>query len=171
MLGVLALSVIVGLMRGVVLELLSLAGWVAAWFGGGWLAPWISPWLPFGTPGSALQQGLAFAIGFLIVLVVWGIGARLVSMLIKATPLRPIDRLLGAVFGIARGVVVLLVAAMLIAWSPAAKSEAWRSSIGAPWLDALLHTVLPMLPEQLTPPPRVPPQSARSGPAAAPALT
>ncbi len=152
MLGVLLLSIVVGLMRGVVYELLSLAGWFVAWFGGNWLEPWIAPHLPSlsgsaaGPADSALNRGIAFACGFIAVLIVWGIGARLVAMLVKATPLRPLDRLLGAAFGVVRGVVVLLVVATLVSWTPAATSPAWRGSVGAAWLEASLHGLLPLVP-------------------------
>src|SRR5438067_348674 len=109
MLAVIALSALVGVLRGLTLEVLSLLGWIAAWFGGVWLRPWLAPHLPLGTPGSHLNAIAAFACAFLIVLVIWGIGARAVSALIGKTLLRPLDRLLGAVFGLARGMLVLLV--------------------------------------------------------------
>ena len=51
MLGVIALSAIVGAVRGLTFEVLSLLGWVAAWFAGVWLGPVLAPHLPIGTPG------------------------------------------------------------------------------------------------------------------------
>ena|SRR5664279_5848252 len=145
MLAVVALSALVGAVRGITFEVLSLLGWVAAWFAGLWLGPWLAPHLPFGTPGSPLNGIAAFACAFLAVLVIWGIGARTVSSLVAKTLLRPLDRLLGAVFGLARGLLVLLVVAAIVAHTPAAASQDWRESHGALWLDSILRAVMPSL--------------------------
>ena len=68
LLAVLAVSVIVGLIRGFVFEVLSLAGWIAAWFAAQWFAPVAAPYVPLGVPGSALNLGAAFAAVFVAVL-------------------------------------------------------------------------------------------------------
>ena len=154
MLGILAISAIVGLVRGLTFELLSLAGWFVAYFAARWLQPWVAPYLPVGVPGSLLNQGVAFASAFLVVLIVWSLLARAVSALIGATPLRPLDRLLGAVFGVLRGAVVLLAFATLIAYTPAARTQAWRESVGAGLLEAALQGLLPLMPGTAAPPPR-----------------
>jgi membrane protein required for colicin V production len=145
MLGVIALSALVGGVRGLTFEVLSLLGWVAAWFAAVWLGPLLAPHLPIGSPGSPLNALAAFACAFLVVLVLWGFGARAVSALVRKTLLRPVDRLLGAVFGLARGVLVLLVLAMVVSYTPAGASPAWRESQGARWLNAILGQLVPSL--------------------------
>ena len=146
MIGVIGLSAVVGLLRGITFELLSLAGWFVAYFAGRWLEPFVAPHLPIGVAGSTLNRGVAFASAFLVGLIVWSLLARSVSALIGATPLRPLDRLLGAAFGLLRGFVVLLAAATVVAYTPLVRSEAWRQSIGAAWLDEALQGLLPLLP-------------------------
>jgi len=145
MLALIALSAIVGAVRGLTFEVLSLLGWVAAWFAAVWLGPLLAPHLPIGTPGSPLNGLAAFACAFLIVLVLWGLGARAVSALVRKTLLRPVDRLLGAVFGLVRGVLVLLVLAMVVSYTPASASPAWRESLGARWLNSILGQLVPSL--------------------------
>jgi len=147
MLGVMAFSALVGLWRGFTFELLSLAGWFLAYFAARWLQPWAASELPIGTPGSLLNHGAAFACVFLVVLIVWGFLARGIAALIKKTPLSPLDRLLGAGFGLLRAGIVLLVFATLIGYTPAARSPAWRESAGAAMLEAALQALLPLLPE------------------------
>jgi membrane protein required for colicin V production len=148
--AVLLLSVIVGLARGVVFELLSLAGWVAAWFAAQWLAPQVAPHVPVGATGSALNHGAAFALAFIAALIVWGLAARLVRLLIRATPLSPLDRLLGALFGFVRGVVLLLAVATVVGFTPLVKTAAWQQSRGAAILNAVLQGLLPLLPPQVS---------------------
>lgn len=139
----LMLSVLVGLARGVVFELLSLAGLLAAYFAGVWLTPMLQAHVKLGEPGSGLNYGVTFAGVFLVALVAWSLGARLVRVLIRATPLSVFDRLLGAGFGFIRGVVVLLVFALVVGTSPWSRSPAWQHSQGVVWLDALLRELRP----------------------------
>jgi membrane protein required for colicin V production len=150
LIGVLLLSVIVGVLRGFVFELLSLAGWIAAWFAAQWFAPVAAPHIPVGTPGSALNHGAAFAVTFVVALIVWSLASRLVRLLIHATPLSLFDRLLGAVFGLVRGAVLLLAVATAIGFTPLAKSAAWQQSRGAAVLNAVLQGLLPLLPSQVS---------------------
>ena len=104
MLGVIALSALVGAVRGLTFEVLSLLGWVVAWFAGA-LARAGARAAPArsATPGSPLNGVAAFACAFLVVLVLWGLRRAAVAALVGKTLLRPLDRLLGAVFGLARG--------------------------------------------------------------------
>ncbi len=145
MLALLVVSLLVGAARGFTFEILSLAGWFAAWFAAIWFGPPLAPYLPVGEAGSALNRGVAFACAFLVVLVLWSMASRAVASLIGKTPLKPLDRLLGALFGIARGVVVLLALTTAVAYTPALRSEAWQASRGAVWLNAALQELLPWL--------------------------
>ena len=145
--AVLAVSALVGLWRGLVFEVLALAGWVAAWFGAQWLAPQLAPFLPVGKAGGAINLGAAFALGFVGALVLWALAARLVRLLLHATPLSLPDRVLGAGFGLLRGAVLLLALATVVAYTPAAQSQGWRASQGARWLGHTLAVLKPLLPE------------------------
>ncbi len=149
LLAVLALSIVVGLMRGLVFEVLSLLGWVAAYFAGQWFAQDLAPHLPLGAPGSAVNHGAAFVLLFIAVLIVWGIASRLVSMLIKASPISMGDRLLGAGFGFMRGMVLLLVVATVVTLTPLARSPSWKDSHGAVWLNGVLNGLKPVLPPKV----------------------
>ena len=146
--GFLLLSVLVGLARGFVFELLSLVGWFAAYFAALYVTPTLAPHVPVGETGSGLNYGVTFACVFLVALIAWGLGARLVRALIRATPLGFIDRLLGAFFGVVRGLVVLLVATTVIGVSPWSASAAWQSSRGAEWLQGLLQELRPLFDDQ-----------------------
>jgi len=143
MLALVALSMIGGLLRGFTFEVLSLAGWFVAWFAALWLGPWLAASFHFGDTGSALNQGIAYACAFFGVLILSGFTARAISRFIGATPLRPLDRVLGVGFGVARAVLVLLVVVTLVQFSPFAQSRAWQASRGAVAVDAMLALLLP----------------------------
>jgi membrane protein required for colicin V production len=147
LLAVLAISVVVGLVRGLVFEVLSLAGWVVAWFVAQWGAPQLAPVLPIGVRGGGLNLGIAFALAFIAALVVWTLIARLVRLVVHATPLSLLDRVLGAGFGVLRGAVLLMAVAMVVGLTPASQSPLWRSSQGAHWLGQTLAAIKPLLPE------------------------
>ncbi len=150
LIAILALSVAVGIVRGFVFEVMSLLGWLAAWVAAQWFAPSVAPHLPFGEPGSATQYAAAVVLTFIAALVVWTLLARLIRLVVHATPLSLIDRLLGAVFGLLRGGLVLLVIATVVGLSPWMKSPALQNSVGAAWLHAALSGLKPLLPDQLT---------------------
>ena len=88
------------------------------------------------------QIGLTvFAVGSLLCSLAPGINAliaaRLIQLVLHATPLSIVDRALGIVFGLLRGVVLLLAVAVAVGLTPAAKSSAWQHSRGAGVLAAL----------------------------------
>lgn len=149
LLAVLLLSIVVGLVRGFVFELMSLAGWLVAWFGAQFLAHEVSPHLPVGTPGSATNMAAAYVLCFFAILIVWTLLAKLVRLLLHATPLSLPDRLLGAGFGMLRGGVLLLAVATAVTLTPAAHSAPWKRSEGARWLEMAMLGLKPLLPGEI----------------------
>lgn len=157
--AVVALSVLVGLMRGFVLEVLSLLGWVAAVAAAIALRHHVSAFLPIGDPGSRTRDVAALVATFVVVLVVWGLLARLVARAIGKTPLKAIDRLLGMAFGFARAALVLLAVTAVLVATPLVRSEGWRQSEAARQLESALAGLAPLLPFEL--PRRMPAEPAR----------
>lgn len=144
------LSVGLGVARGLVYELMGIAGWVVAYFGGAWLAPMAAPRIPVGTPGSALNQSAALLLCFLGVLVAWGLLARVTRWLVSATPASVADRVLGGVFGLLRAVVLAMALATVVMLTPAAQSPVWQASVAVPWIVVAVRGVRPLLPSELS---------------------
>ncbi len=149
LLGLLGLSVLIGLARGLVFELMSLVGWVVAYVAAQVVSPRLLAHVPVGVPGSALQAGVAFVAAFVAVLITWSLLARLVRLGLHATPLTLIDRMLGAGFGLLRGGMLLLALATAVAFTPAARSQPWQDSHAAVWLSLALQGIKPMLPYEV----------------------
>ena len=149
LLAILGLSVIVGLWRGFVFEIVSLLGWVIAFVLANTCAPLLSPLLPWGEGSAPERFWVAYVLVFVLVLILCSVLARLMRALISATPLSMFDRLLGGAFGVARGAVVLVIVAMLVTLSPFAHSSWWQQSRGALWLGQTLESLKPVLPKSV----------------------
>jgi len=146
LLAVLLVSVLVGLVRGLVFEVLSLLGWVAAFVAAQAWSAEVALHVPVGAPGSALNHGAAFAIVFVLALIAWMLAAKLIRLIVHATPLTLIDRTLGGVFGFVRALVLLLAVAMVVSFTPAVRAAPWQASHGAAWLGVLLSGLKSVLP-------------------------
>ena len=148
LLGVLLASMVVGLWRGLVYEVLSLAGWVAAFVVAQWLAPDVVGWLPFvkGAPAS-VQYAVAFAVVFVVTVFAAGLVSWLIKKLVETVGLRPVDRTLGGVFGLARGVVLLLALTVVLQLTGLSKDAWWSTAQGPVWLETVLTGLKPLLPQ------------------------
>lgn len=148
LLVVLVASVAIGAWRGLVFEVLSVAGWIAAFVAAQWLAPQVGVWLPMEAAAEQMRYVAGFALVFVLAVFAAGFLAWLVKKMVEAVGLRPIDRMLGAMFGIVRGAVLLLAATVIVGMTPLGASAAWQESKGAPILSSWLKALKPILPEQ-----------------------
>jgi membrane protein required for colicin V production len=147
-LSVLGFSLLLGAWRGLVYEVLSLLGWVVSFYAAQWFAPQVSELLPIRSASESMRYAAAFVLTFIAALFIWGLLAFLLKKLVQSIGLRPVDRTLGALFGVVRGLVVLLAATVVINMTAFKKSEWWMESRGAPTLTAIVKGLRPALPEQ-----------------------
>ena len=123
---IVAVSVLLGVMRGFVREVLSLAAWVLAFWGAEMFSPALSGMLPQAISGAPLRMLIAFAAIFLGVLIVAALAAKLLSGLVKRVGLGWMDGLLGSVFGLARGALIVLVLVLLSGMTAIPESSLWK---------------------------------------------
>lgn len=147
LLTVLLLSVLLGAWRGLVYEVLSVASWVAAFVLAQAYADEAALMLPLSSLSPPLQLAAGFLVVFIAVAFAGGLLAWLVKKLVASVGLRPVDRILGSAFGLARGVVMLLALAVVVSMSPLKDAAWWKSSAVADLLVASLHAIKPLLPE------------------------
>ncbi len=146
--AVLLASLLLGAWRGLIFEVLSLVTWAAAFILAQWFAPDVAHVLPISGAGEAVRYAAGFVLVFVAAVFAGGLVAVLVKKLISAAGLAPADRMLGAVFGLVRGVVVLLALTVVVAMTPLKKSVWWTESIGAGVLGAALKGLKPVLPQE-----------------------
>jgi membrane protein required for colicin V production len=148
--GILLLSLLVGAWRGLVHELMSLVGWVAAFFVAQWLAQDVAQWLPLWREAAPQVR---YALSFVLVFVASMFAAALVSWLlgkvVSTAGLKPVDRSLGGIFGLVRGVVVLLVLAVVVHLLGMRSQDWWQDSRVTPVLGTLLAGLKPVLPQAM----------------------
>lgn len=148
-LSVMLLSVVVGVVRGLIYEVMSLLGWILAFVAANAFGRLLAPAIPVGAPGSGLNLAVSFAAVFIGTLIVWNLLSWLVKKLVQASPLNPLDRVLGAFFGLLRGGLIGLVVATAVNLTPLAESATWRASHSASGLHEVLLGLRPLLPDEV----------------------
>lgn len=148
LLGVLVFSMALGAWRGLVYEVLSVLGWAVSFYVAQWFAPQVASWLPLQSASDPVRYAAAFVLVFIAAVFAAGLLAFLLKKLVEAIGLRPVDRTLGAAFGVLRGVILLLAATVVIDMTALKSSDWWQESRGAVALTATLKGLKPMLPEQ-----------------------
>jgi membrane protein required for colicin V production len=146
-LAVMAASFLLGAWRGLMYEVLSVMSWIAAFVVAQWLAPHAAALLPVQRAPEAGRYAMGFVVVFIAVVFAGGLLAWMTKKLVQAVGLRPVDRTLGAMFGLLRGAVLLLAVAIVINMSPARRATWWTESRGAEMAMATLQGLKPMLPE------------------------
>jgi membrane protein required for colicin V production len=145
-LGVLGASLLLGLWRGVVSEVLALAAWVVGFLVARAYAGEVSVLYRQWLADPTLRYAAGFATVVIGVLVVFGIGRLVLSLMLRAVGLGLIDRLLGAAFGAVRGVVIAMVAVLLGGMTAWPKESWWRDAVLAPPLETAVIAMKPWLP-------------------------
>ena len=146
--AVLVLSMLLGALRGLVYEVLSVLGWAVSFYAAQYFAPQVASWLPLQSSSETVRYAAAFVLVFVASLFAAGLIAFLGKKLMAAIGLRPVDRTMGAAFGVVRGVILLLAAAVVMDLTALKNSVWWQESKGAPLLTATLKGLKPALPEQ-----------------------
>jgi membrane protein required for colicin V production len=139
--GILLLSSLLGLWRGLVHELMALLGWPFALVLCKLLAGHLAPLLPLKEEGARVVG--AYALVFIAALIVWSVLTRLLARLLKAVGSGWSDKLLGGLFGLVRGALILLVLAWLVGLTNYYQQPFWRNALTSRSLEnaALLTKV------------------------------
>jgi membrane protein required for colicin V production len=145
-LAVLGLSASIGIWRGLVREVFALAAWIAAALVAMLFAGEAAAWLPANFATPLIRTVIAVAVLFVAVLMAVSLGGLFVSKLARAVGLTVADRTLGAVFGFARGALILLVVVLAAGLTALPREPFWREAkLSAP-LETAAIAVKPYLP-------------------------
>ena len=147
--GIIALSALIGVFRGFVREAFSLVIWIAAF----WIAwtffrefsQYLIQWISL--PSARL--GVSFAIIMITVLIIGGIVNYLLSQLVEHTGLSGTDRLLGIFFGIGRGAIIIAIVILLAGLTPLPQDPWWNQSLLIEYFQDLSLWLKSFLPEDI----------------------
>ena len=148
LIAVLSASMVLGAWRGLVYEVLSVLGWIAAFLMAQWFAPDVAEQLPMQNSDQTLRYAAAFVLVFIASVFLAGLISALMKKIISVVGLRPVDRMLGPIFGLFRGLILLLAISVVVNMTALQESDWWLESQGGPMLMTLLKGLRPMLPEK-----------------------
>lgn len=146
---ILAASVIVSTLRGLVKEILSLVSWVVSFVLANAYSAQLAPLLPSMIPGEAVRLMVAFVALFLGVRILMGLLMLALDTVIKASGLSLADRGLGGLFGFARGIVIVLAGVILCGMTEIPRQPFWKDALLSPLAESGARTVKPFLPAAL----------------------
>jgi membrane protein required for colicin V production len=146
---IIGLSVFLGIMRGLVREVLGLVGWVAAFFIAKTYSSQLVPMMPIDIPTDGLKILAAFLVVFLATLLAASLLAIALSAIFNKIGLGWLNRLLGIFFGLTRGVVIVCIIVFMAGLTDIPKDSRWRDAMFSAPIEALVLNVLPWLPESI----------------------
>jgi len=147
--AVMVISLLVGIARGVVSEILALIAWVAAFIAARMWAIPAGNLLLAELPDPLWRQLAGFVGVFVAVLIGFALLRWMTTLLLKAVGLRPLDRVLGSLFGVVRGMLALLILVLLAGLTPLPQQQWWRQAMFAPPLETGVLAAKPWLPPEL----------------------
>ena len=158
---VVAISAMFGFLRGLVREVLGLAAWVGAAVAAVTFFPQLQTLARRSISNPDIADPVAFGLVFLLVLIALSLVARALGGAVRRSVLSGLDRVLGLVYGLARGAVFAIAAYLLAGvyepageWPPEVRDARTMPTIylGAAWMARQLPetyrpTVQPPTPE------------------------
>jgi len=145
--GILLFSMLLGLWRGLLYEVLSLLGWPVAIILSKLFAASVAPLIPIAQ--EEMRVTAAYALVFVAALIVWGIVVRLIAKMLKAIGSDWADRAMGGLFGVMRGLLVVLVLVWLAGLTHVPEQPFWRGSLTCKTLEDVALLTKVWLPDSI----------------------
>lgn len=146
LIGIMLISIIISFFRGFLKEAISLAIWFFAFFGALKFSPIVDLWLRSLITHAIARYAVSVGTIFIGVLLLGAIIGRIAQALVKTSGLGFVDKLLGGIFGAARGVLFAMIILLVITASPYA-TTLWfsQSAVAATLKEPVAHfsTLLP----------------------------
>ncbi len=147
-LGTVGLSMLVAYVRGFTRELIALLSWVLGFFAAIALTPIVGAMIPEFGGHPVVRYLVAFAAIMIAALLAGALVAWPLSGVIRKSGLGFVDRFLGAVFGIARGAVLVMAFVLVAGLTTAPRQDWWQNSALAPALAAAATDLAGWLPAE-----------------------
>jgi membrane protein required for colicin V production len=146
--AVILLSTLFAFIRGVVRELIALVSWVVGFAGALAFAPTVGAWIPEIPGYPAVRYLIAFALILIAALVIGALIAGPLARVIHAAGLGFVDRFLGSIFGVVRGMILILAFVLVAGLTALPRADWWQNSALAPPFVVGALALKPWLPER-----------------------
>lgn len=147
LLAAIAVSILIGVLRGFTREVLGLASWALAIAAALLLAPSAVVYLESHIETPSIRIASAYGLVFLAGLLVGAIVTAIGSMLVRKSPLSGVDRMVGGGFGMLRGVMMAAIVVALVGLTPARQDPWWKESVFIGQLEWLADGFRGLLPD------------------------
>ena len=147
---IVGVSVLISVMRGMAREVIALAGWIVAFVVANLYSGTVAAWLPSAITSESARMLAAFLMLFLMVLLAMGLLAVAVSRLVKSAGLSIEDRVLGGVFGLARGVLIVMVFVLMAGLTSLPRQPIWKDAMLSAPLETFAVFIRAWLPKDLS---------------------
>lgn len=146
LLAILAISVVLGLLRGLLKEVLSLVAYASAFLAAIWWGPTVSDWFTQWISQPFVSMALAYLGVFIAVLLSIGFINMTLAALLSKTGLTPADHGLGALFGLLRGVLFVLILVILAGYTPLPEEPWWKNAMFSKQVVSVVQQIKLRLP-------------------------
>ncbi|QOY63209.1 CvpA family protein [Lysobacter sp. H21R4] len=147
LIGLVGVSALFGMMRGLIGVLASLAAWILAGLAAFQFGARVALLLAgSGEPGAG-HLFAGYALAFIVVMIVVGIAGWMLRTLVHSVGLSGVDRMLGFVVGVVRGLVIACALLLLIGLTELPREPSWKSSPVVPLLVPGAEQMRTWLPE------------------------
>jgi membrane protein required for colicin V production len=147
--AIIVISVLLGLWRGLIAEVLALAVWIVALWAAWQFGAAVSAYMPAALRAPAARLFAAWALIFVLVLIAGAVLGWLLRMLVQGTGLSGTDRMLGMLFGAARGVLIVTLGVLLLGMTPFPRDPWWRHSVLLPGFQRAAEALQAHLPPEV----------------------
>ena len=134
------------MVNGLIKEGLSLFGWVAGFMAANAYGESLARMLPQSLSDKTARLIVAYVLLFVGVILLVMLLRKSLEGLIKAGGLSPVDRILGAIFGFVRGVVIVLVVVLLCGMTAVPQQPFWKKALLSPLAETGVRMIKPFLP-------------------------
>lgn len=148
-LAVILISVLVGALRGFIKEVFSLLVWAAAFFVAYQYGGDVAGLMENAVEVPSVRTAMGFTGLFLVVLLIGGLANYLLGRLVAGTGLSGTDRLLGGLFGAARGLALIVATLLVAGLTPLPADPWWRESATVARMMPLVDWAASYLPDSV----------------------
>lgn len=147
LLGILGASTLLGVIRGLIKELLSLVAFGLAFLAAVWWGPSLAGFSMLNwVSHEYLRLGISYAALFVVTLLAVGLVNMAMAAMIRGTGLSPADRGLGAMFGFLRGVLLVLVLVVIAGYTPLPQESWWQQAMFSDQVVGVIQTLKARVP-------------------------